>query len=131
MIEISARVALGVGAALLVISAGAGLYWKGRRDDAAIQKPKIEAATDNGVARGLEVEGERNVAGHVEIIWREERAIQEKTHDVVADIKAGPTAPLDPVSAARLREHDRFLCEQRPDACTDTAAPTQDPPDRL
>lgn len=117
MIPYSARAYVAGAAALLIVSGAGLLYWNGRHDGAAAEKPKTELAADNGAARGLEVQGAQETTHRVETTLRKEARVQERTHALISDIKASPTAPLDPGVAVRLHAHDRVLCDEDPGVC--------------
>ena len=78
----------------------------------------------NGVARGLEVEGEREQAGRVDTFHRQVVEIHTITAEAVSQARSAPDAedPLEASRAARLGDHDRRLCDLAPRSCP-AAAP--------
>jgi hypothetical protein len=112
--------------AALALGHGFGLRWDpfglAERRLAAAQVRAAVAESD-AAARGLEVEGAAEQA------VRADRHHQQAVSVAVATDRADTEArtahdaslPLDPARAARLREHDRRLCELAPAVCA--AAP--------
>jgi hypothetical protein len=104
------------GVAAIVLAAAAGLYWKGRHDDAAVQKPKIAAAQAQAAVSGAEASGEKESARRVELVVRQ----RDAANAVIADLTPKALtaedahAPLDPARAARLRSADDQLCLAAP-----------------
>ncbi|HXA40302.1 MAG TPA: hypothetical protein VNW53_14995 [Phenylobacterium sp.] len=113
----SARLILILAAVGAVLAAAAGLYWKGRHDDAVREKPKAEAALAKAAVAGLEVRGAQASAQRVEVVVRQRDAASA----VVAQLtpkalkSEDANAPLDPSRAARLRDADLQLCLTDPD----------------
>jgi len=108
-----------------VLLAGAtGLYWKGRLEGAARERPKVEAALAQAAVASLEVRGERESAQRVEVAVRQReaaaRSVTRIAHEALTSEDAH--APLDPARADRLRAHDRELCLAAPDltGCSET-----------
>jgi hypothetical protein len=106
-----------LGAALaILISAAGGFYWKGRHDDAAQQRPKIEAAAAKAAVANLETQGAEGSAQRVEIVVRQ----RDAANSVVAQLipkalkSEDADAPLDPDRAARLLDADARLCDAAP-----------------
>lgn len=112
----SPRLMLMGGAAGIVLAAAAGLYWKGRHDDAIRQRPKIEAAQAQAAIAGAEATGEQQSAQRVELVVRQ----REAAGAVVADLTPKALnaedahAPLDSDRALRLRHADDQLCLAAP-----------------
>jgi len=114
---IPAKTYLAVGGALAILGVVGWIYASGRSDEAAVLKPKIEAAVDDGTARGLEVGGAQQSTIRTEATLARESRVQERTNAFIADTRSRPTAPLDAGAAARLRAHDRVLCDEAPGVC--------------
>ena len=110
------RLMLTLAASGSVLAAGAGLYWKGRHDDAVRQRPKIAAAQAQAAVAGLETEGARDSAHRVELVIRQRDAaagvVARLTPNALTSEDAH--APLDPDRALRLRDADRQLCLTAP-----------------
>jgi hypothetical protein len=113
----SPRLILMGAAAAIVLAAAAGLYWKGRHDDARVQRPKIEAAQAEAAVSGAEAKGAQEAAQRVELVIRQ----RDAAGAVVADLTPKALnaedahAPLDPARAARLRSADDQLCLAAPE----------------
>ena len=112
----SPRLILILGATLALIAAVTGLYWKGRLEGAARERPKTEVALARAEVAGLETEGARASAQRVDVVVRQ----RDATAAVVAQLSAkaltseDANAPLDPDRAARLHDADRQLCFAAP-----------------
>ena len=112
----SLRLILILGAALALIAAVTGLYWKGRLEGAARERPKSEAALAKAAVSGLEAEGAHASAQRVDVVVRQ----RDATAAIVAKLSAkaliseDANAPLDPDRAARLHDADRQLCLAAP-----------------
>jgi hypothetical protein len=112
----SPRLTLILGAVLAVIATVTGLYWKGRLEGAARERPKTEAALARAEVSGLETEGARASAQRVDVVVRR----RDATAAVVAQLSAkaltseDANAPLDPDRTARLHNADRQLCLAAP-----------------
>jgi hypothetical protein len=108
----SARLILILAAVGAVLAAAAGLYWKGRHDDAVREQPKAEAALAKAAVAGLEVQGAQASARRVEVAVRQRDAagavVAQLTPQALKSEDAN--APLDPSRAARLRDADLQLC---------------------
>lgn len=104
-------------ALILCLAAGLSLYWKGRLEGAARERPKLDAARSQAAVSALEARGARQGL---------ERAA------AAADVAAGATgsladlsrhaqtsedarAPLDPDRSRRLHAHDVRLCQWSPE----------------
>jgi len=113
---VSPRLILLGGAAAIVLAAAAVLYWKGRHDDAAVQRPKIEAAQAQAAAAGAEAKGEKESAQRVELVVRQREAAAATIADLTPKALNAEDAhaPLDPARAARLRDTDDQLCLAAP-----------------
>lgn len=111
---IAAAAAVGV-----LLALAAGLYWKGRRDGVAQERPKTEAAAADAAAARLEARGERESAQRVEVVVRQReaaaRSLAELSEKALKSEDAD--APLSPDRADRLRAHDRELCLAAPASC--------------
>lgn len=118
-------------AALAAIALIAG-FWNGltswlpwsaenQRDRAVAER---DFARSDASARGLEVEGERAQAGRVDTFHTQELVIRDLTARADIEARRAPDAndPLTDDRAARLRDHDRSLCDASPGVCR-TAAP--------
>jgi hypothetical protein len=112
----SPRLILLGGAAALVLAAAAGLYWKGRHDDASVQRPKIAAAQAQAAVAGAEAKGEKASAQRVELVVRQREAASATVADLTPKALNAEDAhaPLDPARAARLRSADDQLCLAAP-----------------
>ena len=110
------RLILLCAAAAVVLAAAAGLYWKGRHDDAAVQKPKIAAAEAQAATAGAEAQGEKDSAQRVELVVRQREAAAATVTDLTPKALNAEDAhaPLDPARAARLRAADDQLCLAAP-----------------
>lgn len=110
------RLIMALGTAAAVVSVAIGLYWKGRLEGAARERPKIEAAQAQAALAGLEAQGERDSVQRVETAVRQrEAAVQSViriTHEALKSEDA--LAPLDPARVDRLRAADEQLCEGAP-----------------
>jgi len=110
------RLVLIVGVVATVLAAAAGLYWKGRLEGAARERPKSEAALAKAAVSGLEAEGAHASAQRVDVVVRQ----RDATAAIVAKLSAkaliseDANAPLDPDRAARLHDADRQLCLAAP-----------------
>ena len=113
----SPRLILLGGAAAIVLTAAAGLYWKGRHDDAAVQRPNIEAAQAQAAVAGAEAAGEKQSAQRVELVVRQREAAGATVAEIIPKALNAEDAhaPLDPARADRLRAADDQLCLAAPD----------------
>jgi len=118
------RLMVAAASAGVLVAAAAGLYWKGRLEGAARERPKVEAARAQAAVAALEIRGERESAQRVEVVVRQReaavRSVTRITHEALTSEDAH--AALDPARADRLRAHDRELCDAAPDlaGCTET-----------
>lgn len=107
---------MALGSAAVIATAAVGLYWKGRFEGAARERPKVEAAQAQAALAGLEAQGERETAERVEAAVRQrETAVQSViriTHEALKSEDA--LAPLDPARRDRLLAADEQLCEAAP-----------------
>jgi hypothetical protein len=112
----SLRLTIILAAVLAVLTAAAGLYWKGRHEGAARERPKTEAALAQAAVAGLETEGARTSAQRVDLVIRQRDAaagaVAQLTSKALTSEDAN--APLDPDRAARLRDADDQLCLTAP-----------------
>ena len=112
----SPRLTLFLSALAIVLAAAAGLYWKGRHDDAIREKPKTEAALAKAAVAGLETQGAQASAQRVDVVVHQ----RDAANAVVAQLmpkalkSEDANAPLDPDRAARLRDADVQLCVTDP-----------------
>lgn len=111
------RLMLMLAASGSVLAAGAGLYWKGRHDDAVRERPKIAAAQAQARVAGLEAEGARDSAHRVELVIRQRDAAASVIARLIpkALTSEDAHAPLYPDRAQRLLDADRQLCLTAPD----------------
>lgn len=102
---------IGVAAALLVATA-LGLYWKGRHEGAASERPKTQAAVAQAAVATLNTEGARRTARSADAAARQHEAALATVSQLTAKAlnSEDAHAPLDPDRAARLRDADRSLC---------------------
>lgn len=127
------RLWISVAAAGAVLAAVLGLYWKGRLDATARSAARLEAAHLEAAVGRLESQGQRELAGRVEIVVRQREAVSAAFTDLAATATKAPDAheSLDPDRITRLRDFDRRLCEQAPDVAGCAApgdAGTGEPP---
>jgi hypothetical protein len=96
----------------------------------AAEQGKTETATDGKASAELEGEGAAIVADAVEDYRAQGGRIVERTYVIREQALAAPDAatPLPADRAQRLREHDGFLCGERP-VCGAAAGPAADPGD--
>lgn len=112
----SARLILILTSVAVVLAAAAGLYWKGRHDDAVREKSKTEAALATAAVAKLETQGAQASAQRVDVVVRQ----RDAANAVVAQLtplalkSEDAHAPLDPTRAARLRDADQQLCLTAP-----------------
>lgn len=108
---------------LALVTAGAlatgalGLYWKGRHEGAAIERPKTAAAEARAAVAGLETRGARETVVRAARASARREAAQATvtTLSPAALTSEDAHAPLDPARATRLRDADRRLCQLAPD----------------
>ena len=100
-----------VGGAILLVGS-AGLYWRGRLEGAARERPKVEAALAKAAVANLEVRGERESAERAEAAVHAGELAGRSVNQVTQEaLKArDANAPLDPDRIRRLRAHDERLC---------------------
>jgi hypothetical protein len=100
-----------------VLAAALGLYWKGRLEGAARERPKVEAAVAQAAVAGLETKGAAESAQRVEVVVRQrEDAARSVAQFTEAALKSEDAhAPLDPARVSRLRAGDQQLCRAAPD----------------
>lgn len=102
----------GFGLALILLLAWA--HYQGRRQAEIELLPKIEAARSAASTAALETQGAEASTARIETALRTETRVREKTHALEISARAEPTSELPAAVADRLRNHDRFLCEQTP-----------------
>jgi predicted secreted protein len=112
----TSRSIMGWTAACVVLSAGLGLYWKGRAEGAAGERSKVVAARAQAAVAGLEAAGERLSAQRVDVVVRQREAADETVTQLTQDAMTSEDAhaPLPADRAARLRAHDDELCRIAP-----------------
>ena len=105
-----------VGAAIFVAGA-TGLYWKGRLEGAARERPKVQAALAKAAVAGLETRGARESAVRVDSAIRTRDAASRSVVHITrqAQTSEDANAPLTTARLARLRAHDEQLCDAAPD----------------
>lgn len=110
------RLMMSLGAAAAIVAGALGLYWKGRLEGAARERPKVEAAQAKAAVAELEARGERESADRAHAAGRQREAATQSvvriTHEALKSEDA--LAPLDPARADRLRSHDEQLCQTAP-----------------
>ena len=113
----SLRNAMLLTAALALIAAALGLYWKGRRDGVAHERPRTEVAQAQAEVAKLETQGARLSATQVSAAVARRDAASSATERVAAQALTSEDAhaPLDPTRAARLRADDVELCRTAPE----------------
>jgi hypothetical protein len=113
---LSLRLTLILAAVGVLIAGALGLYWKGRIEGAAGEKPKTDVAQAQAAVAKLEVEGARASAARVDVVQRRtddvDRLVAEFTPKALQSKDAH--APLDPDRLARLRDADDELCRLAP-----------------
>ncbi|HWQ85644.1 hypothetical protein [Brevundimonas sp.] len=117
--------------ALLTVGRGLGLRWDPlglteRRLAAA--EARAAATASDLAARRLEVEGAADQARRIDIHHQQAASVARATDRAAIRARSAHDAsvPLDPARAARLRDHDRRLCDLAPAVC---AAAPADPAD--
>jgi hypothetical protein len=113
----SPRWTLAIAGVLTVLAAAAALYWHGRHDGAARERPKTEAARTEAAVAKLETQGALESAQRVEVVVRQREAAAETVSKLIPEALTSEDAhaPLDPARAARLRDADRSLCRTDPE----------------
>jgi hypothetical protein len=100
-----------------VLAILAGLYWKGRHDGEAHERPVAEAAQAQAAVAGLEARGAqqsaRQAAAAVARRDAAAAAVMKLSNEALRSEAAH--APLDPARAARLLANDRELCRAAPE----------------
>jgi hypothetical protein len=111
------RTMIALAALAAVLAAALGLYWKGRLEGAARERPKVEAAAAQAAVATLETRGAAESAQRVEVVVRQRedtaRLVAQLSHDALKSEDAH--APLDPARARRLRADDLQLCRAAAD----------------
>ena len=106
------------GATVVVIFAMAmGLYWKGRLEGAAAERPKTQAAEARAQSAALEVLGERASAARVDVVVRQQSASRDVERNLAIEAVKSEDAnvPLDFSRVRRLGDADRELCRIAPE----------------
>lgn len=113
----SPRWTIAIAAVLTVLATAALLYWHGRHDEAARDKPKIAAAAAQAAVAGLETRGARDTADRVDAAGRQREAARAAIAQLTPKALSSEDAhaPLAPGRAQRLRDADRQLCLADPD----------------
>ena len=108
-------VSLGALAGLLTLAVG--LYWKGRHDGVARERPRTEAAQAQAALSGLETRGARDAAKRTDAAVNRREAAAAVVSRLTPLILTSETAlaPLDPDRARRLRAADGELCRTAPE----------------
>jgi hypothetical protein len=111
------RWTLAIAAILSLLAAAVILYWSGRREGAARERPKTEAAQAAAAVSGLETKGARETAQRAEVVVRRREAAARTLADVTVNALQSEDAhaSLDPDRADRLRAADRELCRAAPE----------------
>jgi hypothetical protein len=122
----------------ILLAGATGLYWMGRLEGAARERPKVEAARAQAAVAALEIRGERESAERAQIaVQRRDVATRSLTRLSQDALKSEDSnATLDPARADRLRRHDDKLCQAAPEllGCAQagdtagSAAPVRAPP---
>jgi hypothetical protein len=104
-------------AAATLLAAVAGLYWKGRHDGVAHERPKTEAALAQAAVSGLETTGAKQSALQVTAAVARRDAATSATAKLTTQALTSEDAraPLDAARADRLRANDRELCLTAPE----------------
>lgn len=113
----SPRLMLTLAAVATLLAAIAGLYWKGRHDGAAHERPKTEAALAQAAVAGLETAGAKQSAQQTAAaVVRRDTANRATAHLTTEALTSEDArAPLDPARADRLRANDHQLCRTAPE----------------
>lgn len=108
---------IAVAAVLTLLGAVTVVYWSGRRDGAARERPKTGAALAQAARAGLEAQGARDSLQRVEVVVRQREAAAQSVARVThkALMSEDADAHLDAERAARLRAADRELCVAAPE----------------
>lgn len=107
-----------LGAVVVVIFATAlGLYWKGRLEGAAAERPKTAAAEARAKVASLEATGERASAARVDVVVRQQSMSREVERKLAIEAVKSEDAnvPLDNRRMLRLGDADRELCRIAPE----------------
>lgn len=111
---------IGVTLAIMV-----GLYWKGRLEGVAAERPKTAAAEARAKVAGLEALGERASAARVDVVVRQQSAGLDVARDLAIEASKSEDAhvPLAPDRVLRLRHADGELCRLAPELVGCGSAP--------
>lgn len=99
------------------------LPWSGEsRLDRA--EGRADYAESDGAARGLEAEGNADQVTRTEAYGDIKIRVEGVTASTITDARSAPdaTEPLSGERAARLRDHDRRLCDIAPGSCSSATA---------
>ena len=112
----SPRLLLSLAGVLTILGAGACLYWKGRHEGAARERPKIETALAQAAVASLEAKGARESAKRSDSAARQREAAAETVNTITAKAlkSEDANAPLERDRALRLRAADEQLCRAAP-----------------
>lgn len=112
----SPKLITGLVGATILMAGAAGLYWKGRFEGAARERPKVAAAQAQAAIAGLEALGERDSSVRVGAAAQVRDAARRSVLRVAEHANKSEDAddPLDPDRLSRLRAHDEQLCEAAP-----------------
>lgn len=111
-------------AGVAILLGGASLYWKGRMAGAAAERPRTALALDRAATAELGMQGAHEGAARVEIVVRRRDAAAATLAHITPDIfkSEAAHAPLDADRRARLRGHDRELCQLADDGLSGCSA---------
>ena len=107
------RLAAGLVGVAVLVTGATGLYWKGRLEGAARERPKVEAALAKAAVAGLQTRGARESAVRVDDTVRTRDAANRSVIHITREAQKSEdaNAPLAPARIARLRAHDEQLCD--------------------
>jgi hypothetical protein len=113
----SPRLMLILAAAATLLTAVAGLYWKGRHDGVAHERPKTQAALAQAAVAGLETAGAKQSARQTAFAVARRDAATDATAKLTTEALTSEDARalLDPARADRLRADDHELCLTAPE----------------
>ena len=102
----------GVGLLFIILTAS-GLYWKGRVAGVAAERSRILEALDRAATSRLEAKGAHQAAARLDVAVRQGGAASQSLAKLSSDLQKmeNTDEPLDAQRSARLRDHDRELCQ--------------------